>query len=243
MPELPNLSPSDRLIVALDVPTIDEASRLVHELGSDITFYKIGLELVLAGGLDFVHTLTSMGKQVFLDMKLLDIANTIERAVANAAELGVSFLTIHGVDKKTLHAAVAGRGNSPMQLLAVTVLTSLNTEDLEQQGCTINPADLVLRRARLAHEAGFDGVIASGQEAASIRSATASDFLIVTPGIRLAGSAMDDQERVMTPDHAISAGADHLVVGRPISHSDDPRASARAFLKHIALAQTQLTLN
>ena len=237
MPELPNLSPSDRLIVALDVPTIDDASRLVQELGSDITFYKIGLELVMAGGLDFVHALTGMGKQVFLDMKLLDIANTVERAVANAAELGVSLLTVHGHDQKTLRAAVAGRGNSPLQLLAVTVLTSLNAEDVKEQGCSISPAELVQRRARLAYESGFDGVIASGQEAARIRRGTASDFLIVTPGIRLAGSAMDDQERVMTPDHAISAGADYLVVGRPISHADDRCVAARAFLKHIAKAQ------
>ena len=243
MPELPNISPSDRLIVALDVPTVDEASRLVQELGPEITFYKVGLELVMAGGLDFVHALTKMGKQVFLDMKLLDIANTIERSVANAAELGVSFLTIHGLDQKTLHAAVAGRGNSPLQLLAVTVLTSLNAEDVKQQGCEIGPVELVKHRAVLAYEAGFDGVIASGQEAANIRQLTASDFLIVTPGIRLPGSAMDDQERVMTPDHAISAGADHLVVGRPICQADDPLIAARAFLKHIAEAQSRLQLN
>ena len=166
-------------------------------------------------------------------MKLLDIGNTVERAVANAADFGVDFLTIHGHDLKTLRAAVAGRGASPLKLLAVTVLTNLSAEDLQQQGSTMSPGDLVLHRARLAHEAGCDGVIASGQEASRIRDAIGPGFLIVTPGIRLEGSAMDDQERVMTPERAIRAGADHIVVGRPITQADDPRATALAFMHHI----------
>lgn len=223
----------DRLIVALDMPTVEEAARLVASLGEGVHFYKVGLELLFAGGLDFAQHLKSQGKRVFLDMKLLDIGNTVERAVANAADFGVDFLTIHGHDLKTLRAAVAGRGASPLKLLAVTVLTNLSAEDLQQQGSTMSPGDLVLHRARLAHEAGCDGVIASGQEASRIRDAIGPGFLIVTPGIRLEGSAMDDQERVMTPERAIRAGADHIVVGRPITQADDPRATALAFMHHI----------
>lgn len=230
----------DRLIIALDMPTVEEAARLVAQLQEGVHFYKVGLELLFAGGLDFAHHLKAQGKRVFLDMKLLDIGNTVERAVANAADFGVDFLTVHGHDLKTLHAAVVGRGNSPLKLLAVTVLTNLSADDLKQQGSTMSPGDLVLHRARLAREAGFDGVIASGQEAHRIREATGPNFLIVTPGIRLEGSVMDDQERVMTPERAIRAGADHIVVGRPITQSDDPRAAALAFVHHIRDA---LTLN
>lgn len=223
----------DRLIVALDMPTVEEAARLVASLGEGVHFYKVGLELLFAGGLDFAQHLKSLGKRVFLDMKLLDIGNTVERAVANAADFGVDLLTIHGHDLKTLRAAVVGRGNSPLKLLAVTVLTNLSADDLKQQGTTMSPSDLVLHRARLAREAGFDGVIASGQEASRIREAIGPGFLIVTPGIRLEGSAMDDQERVMTPERAIRAGADHIVVGRPITQADGPRATALAFMHHI----------
>ncbi len=223
----------DRLIVALDMPTIEEAHRLVTTLGDTVSFYKVGLELLFAGGLELARELKQHGKHVFLDMKLLDIGNTVERAVANANELGVKFLTIHGHDLKTLSAAIAGRGSSPMKLLAVTVMTNLTPDDLKQQGSNLSPGDLVLHRARLAHESGFDGVIASGQEASQIREVVGPGFLIVTPGIRLTGSTTDDQERVMTPEHAISAGADHIVVGRPITQADDPRAVAETFLHHI----------
>lgn len=229
-------SHKDRLIVALDMPTVEEARRLIATLDDTVTFYKVGLELLFAGGLELARDLRHQGKRVFLDMKLLDIGNTVERAVANATELGVNFLTVHGHDLKTLRAAVSGRGHSPMKLLAVTVLTSLNADDLKQQGSSMAPADLVLHRARLAHEAGFDGVIASGQEAARIREAVGSGFLIVTPGIRLTGSATDDQERIMTPAHAIAAGADHIVVGRPITQGDDPKAAAETFQHHIRAA-------
>jgi len=223
----------DRLIIALDMPTVEEAERLVHHLGEGVHFYKVGLELLFAGGLDFARHLKLHGKRVFLDMKLLDIGNTVERAVANAADFGVDFLTVHGQDAKTLRAAVAGRGKSRLKLLAVTVLTNLAQDDLKQQGIAMTPSDLVLHRARLAREAGFDGVIASGQEAARVREAVGPGFLIVTPGIRLEGSTMDDQERVMTPDHAVKAGADHIVVGRPITQADDPKAAALAFVHHI----------
>ncbi|MCB1520828.1 MAG: orotidine-5'-phosphate decarboxylase [Hyphomicrobiaceae bacterium] len=223
----------DRLIVALDMPTVEEAARLVAMLDGGVHFYKVGLELLFAGGLDFAEHLKSHGKRIFLDMKLLDIGNTVERAVANCADLDFDFLTIHGHDLKTLRAAVAGRGDSRLKLLAVTVLTNLSESDLKQQGNAMTPSELVVHRARLAHEAGFDGVIASGQEARRIRDAVGPGFLIVTPGIRLEGSAMDDQERVMTPEHAIKAGADHIVVGRPITQADDPKAAAMNFLHHI----------
>jgi orotidine-5'-phosphate decarboxylase len=235
------ITAKDRLIVALDMPTVEEAQRLVVKLGSEVTFYKVGLELLFSGGLELARALKSQGKRVFLDMKLLDIGNTVERAVANATELGVDFLTVHGHDRKTLNAAVAGRAGSKLRLLAVTVLTNLTGDDLKQQGSSYAPADLVLMRAKLAREAGFDGVIGSGQEAARIRAAVGPGFLIVTPGIRLTGSATDDQERITTPDHAIAAGADYIVVGRPITQADDPVAIAQAFIHHIREAEIAAT--
>lgn len=235
-------TPNDRLIVALDMPTIEEARRLVVSLGDTVSFYKVGLELLFAGGLDLARDLRHQGKRVFLDMKLLDIGNTVERAVANASELGVHFLTVHGHDLKTLRSAVAGRAHAPRQdqvkLLAVTVMTNLTEEDLVQQGSHMSPTDLVLHRAQLAYQSGFDGVIASGQEAAKIRAATSPSFLIVTPGIRLPGGTTDDQERVMTPSHAIKAGANHIVVGRPITQASDPQIAAESFLHHIREAMT-----
>ncbi len=231
----------DRLIVALDMPTLEEAQRLVAKLDEGVSFYKVGLELLFAGGLELARALKAEGKHVFLDMKLLDIGNTVERAVANATELGVDFLTVHGHDLKTLRAAVAGRASSRLKLLAVTVLTNLTADDLKQQGCSIPPSDLVLARAELARELGFDGVVASGQEAARIREAVGPDFLIVTPGIRLTGSSTDDQERITTPDNAIAAGADFIVVGRPITQSDDPRAAAETFIHHIREAHAART--
>lgn len=230
----------NRLIVALDMPTIEEARRLVATLGDSVTFYKVGLELLFAGGLELAQALKADGKQVFLDMKFLDIGNTVERAVANVTELGLDMLTVHGHDLKTMRAAVSGRGDSKLKLLAVTVLTNLTSDDLAEQGTSLAPADLVLRRALLAHEAGFDGVIASGQEAARIREATGPDFLIVTPGIRLTGSSTDDQQRITTPDNAIRAGASHLVVGRPITQADNPRVAAETFCSHIREAQDSL---
>ena len=223
----------DRLIVALDMPILDEARRLVNTLGDAVNFYKVGLELVFSGGLEFARELKLQHKRVFLDMKLLDIGNTVERAVANIAELGFDFLTVHGQDLKTLRAAVAGRKSNQLKLLAASVLTNLSQADLKQQGCNMTPADLVLHRARLAHESGFDGVIASGQEAARIRETIGPGFLIVTPGIRLLGQTTDDQERVMTPGNAIAAGADYLVVGRPITQADDPEVAAETFVNHI----------
>ena len=225
----------DTLIVALDVPTAEEARKIVARLGDAVSFYKVGHELLFAGGLELARALKGEGKRVFLDMKLLDIGNTMERAVANAASMGVDFLTIHGHDTKSIRAAVAGRGTSPLKILAVTVLTNLSAEDVAEQGNRMTPAELVLHRAMLTHAAGCDGVIASGQEAAAIRAKAWPGFLIVTPGIRPAGDAVGDQTRVMTPDAAIRAGADHIVVGRPITQAPDPRSAALGILSSLSL--------
>lgn len=224
-----------RLIVALDVPTADAARALVTRLdGLDITF-KIGLELIYAGGgLALARDLAAEGRAVFLDAKLLDIPNTVERGVASASALGVTFLTVHGTDRKTLDAAVRGRGDTATRLLAITVLTSLDAADLREQGIDAAPEDVVSRRATLAAEAGFDGVVASPQEAGAIRRALGDRLLIVTPGIRPSGAAIGDQARVATPADALRAGSSHLVVGRPITGAADPRAAAEAILAEMA---------
>lgn len=228
-------APRDRLFVALDVPTVDDARKLVARLGDTVDCYKVGLELLFGGGLEFAQGLKAAGRTVFLDFKLLDIGNTVEKAAANIARLGFDYLTVHGVDEKTLTAAVRGRGPSKLKLLAVTVLTSVDATDLEQQGIKgMSPADLVVHRAKLAQRAGFDGVIASGQEAALVRQAVGREFLVVTPGIRPAGAAEGDQARVMTPAAAIAAGASHLVIGRPITQAADPKAAAEKILGEMA---------
>lgn len=232
---------SDRLIVALDVPTVDEARALVHRLAPVVGIYKVGLELVCSGGIGLAQELAQAGRRVFLDIKLLDIPHTVEKATANVARQGVEFLTVHGHDRKTLDAAVRGRGQSSLKLLAVTVLTSLDAADLREQGVIAkSPAELVLDRARLAKAAGFDGVVASSQEAAAIRGAIGGEFLIVTPGVRPAGEAAGDQARIATPAAAIRAGATHLVVGRPIWAADDPAAAAAAICREIDQALTQV---
>ena len=225
-------SARDRLFVALDTPTVDGAAKLVERLGVTVQCYKIGLELLFGGGLDFALGLKAAGKTVFLDMKLLDIANTVEKATANIARLGLDYLTVHGHDRRTLDAAVRGRGQTNLKLLAVTVLTNLDAADLREQGIDgFGPHDLVVHRAKLAAEAGFDGVVASGLEAAGVRAAIGPRGLIVTPGIRMAGDTAGDQARIMTPRDAIVAGATHLVVGRPISGADDPKMAAERILR------------
>jgi orotidine-5'-phosphate decarboxylase len=226
----------DRLIVALDFADVGTARAFVDQVGDSVTFYKVGLELVLNGGLDLVRALKGEGKRVFLDMKLLDIPNTVEKAVANAARTGADFLTIHAIDTKTIAAAATGAAGSDLKVLGVTVLTSLDEGDLAEQGIGATPGDLVVTRARLAKAAGCHGVIASGQEAAAVHAATGEGFLIVTPGIRLPSDAVGDQARVATPELAIADGATHLVVGRPITQASDPRAAADAFVQAIATA-------
>lgn len=229
----------ERIIVALDVPGAEAARGLVRSLRGHVGAFKIGHELAFGGGgLQLAQELVSEGTSVFLDMKLLDIPNTVEKAVAGIARLGVTFLTVHVTDRKTLAAAVRGRGASGLKLLGVTVLTSAEAGDLVEQGIpNVAPRDLVLHRARMARGEGFDGVIASGQEAGLIRAATGAGFLIVTPGIRPAGANAGDQARAATPAAAIAAGADYLVIGRPIVEAKDPAAAAEAITQEIAAAQ------
>jgi len=236
--EVASIPARSRLFVALDLPDVSRAHAMVAAIGDAASCYKVGLELLFGGGLEFAQGLKAAGKTVFLDMKLLDIPNTVEKATANIAGLGLDYLTVHGHDRKTLDAAVAGRGTSELKLLAVTVLTSLDASDLRQQGVGgYDPVSLVVHRARLAQAAGFDGVIASGQEAAAVRAAVGPSFLIVTPGIRLAEGPAGDQARVLTPRAAITAGASHLVVGRPITAAADPRAMAQRIVGEMAHAR------
>jgi len=228
----------DRLIVALDLASVEEARRLVDSLDGAATFYKVGLVMQLAEGVeDFICSLIREGKKVFLDYKYYDIGETLKKAVASASRLGVSFLTIHG-PSTLIKAAVEGRGDSGLKLLAVTVLTSLDAGDMAEMGYTHAVDELVLFRARKALEAGCDGVIASGQEAAKIKSACGGKFLVVTPGIRPAGASAGDQKRITTPGDAIRDGADYLVVGRPITAPDrgTPREAAEAIAAEMQAA-------
>jgi orotidine-5'-phosphate decarboxylase len=230
--------PRDRLVVALDVPSIKEAKALIETLGDSVGVYKIGLELLFSGGFDLARELAAQGHAVFIDAKLLDIEATVERATAAVAASGAAFLTVHALDAKTLDAAVRGRADSKLKLLGVTVLTNLDRDDLKEQGIDRAPQELAVYRAMLAQEAGFDGVVASGQDAAALRQALGPKMLIVTPGIRPEGDATQDQARVATPASTISAGADYLVVGRPITAAPDPRAAAEAIVREIELALT-----
>lgn len=225
----------DRLIVALDVPNALQGLRLVEKLGDEVSFYKIGLGMLTGGGLALANELTEMGKKVFLDMKLFDIGQTVENAVSGLSQFDLDFLTVHG-DPNVVHAAVAGRGSSDMKILAVTILTSLDRSDLDlgliRDG---DIRDIVKERARLAFLAGADGVISSPHEAALIRALPeASGKLIVTPGVRPAGTNTDDQKRVASPAIAVNNGADHIVVGRPIWKAEDPLSAARMIKAELA---------
>lgn len=222
----------DHLIVGLDVPTIAEAEKVVDALGDSVSFYKIGHQLLFAGGLEFAQILIKARKKVFLDMKLLDIDNTIAKGVENVVKMGVSMLTLHAYPK-AMRAAVAAAKGSDLCLLGVTVLTSMDDADLREAGYSDNAEALVLRRARQAHEAGMGGIVASAVEAAAIRAAIGPDMAIVTPGIRPAGAEKGDQKRVMTPAEALSAGASHLVVARPIVGAPDRKAAAQAILNEM----------
>jgi orotidine-5'-phosphate decarboxylase len=227
------LTARDRLIVALDFPEVETAGALVERLGPNAVFYKIGLELAVAGGLGLARRLSGGGKRVFLDLKLLDIENTVERAARAAAATGATFLTVHAHDRKTLRAAVAGAAGTGLRILGVTVLTNLDGDDLREQGIAETPVELVVRRARLARAAGCHGIVAAGLEAAPLRDALGPDAVIVTPGIRAPGGAAGDQARVATPQTAIAAGADYLVVGRPITQAADPSRAAAEFVQAI----------
>src|SRR5690606_26331853 len=225
----------DRLIVGLDVATTAEASGIVADLGDSCRFYKIGYQLVLAGGLDLARELIGSGCKVFLDMKILDIDHTVARAVENAARLGVSMLTLHAYPKAMRAAAEAARGTD-LCLLGVTVLTSMDDADLIEAGYAAGAAELVKRRAAQARAAGIGGIVCSANAAADVRALVSDALAVVTPGIRPAGAATGDQKRVMTPAEAIRAGASHLVVARPIIGAADRRAAASAILKEMQSA-------
>lgn len=232
-------SPRDRLIVALDFPSTGEAQALVDTLGDSVTFYKVGLQMVFAGGLPFAEKLASAGKQVFLDVKLLDIDNTVAGAIDSISRMGMTFVTLHAYPK-AMRAAVAARANENLGLLGVTVLTSMDEADIAEAGYSGAVRDLVLKRASQARDAGMDGIVASPAEAAAIRSIVGPDMAIITPGIRPAGDDVGDQKRVATPADAISAGADYLVVGRPINAARNPREAAENIVREISAAAERM---
>ena len=228
--------PDDRLIVALDVPNALAGLEMADRLGDAVSFYKIGLGMLTGGGLALANELKGeRGKRIFLDMKLFDIGATVEAAVRGLCAFDLDFLTVHG-DPHVVRAAKEGAAGSETKILAVTILTSLDRADLD--ACLIVPGevpDLVVERAARAFEAGADGVISSPNEAAAIRALPeAEGRLIVTPGVRPVGADLGDQKRVATPAGAIKAGADHIVVGRPIWRAEDPRAAAEAVLAELA---------
>lgn len=228
-----DLSPRDRLIVALDFPTVAAAEALVWQLGDEVGFYKIGLELTIAGGLDFASDLVSSGKKVFLDLKLHDIGTTVERATAAAAARGVSLLTVHAYPQ-TLTAAARGAAGSALKVLGVTVLTSYDDQDLAAAGYAAGVEEMVRRRAASARAAGVAGVICAPTDAAMVRAILGPSGLVVTPGVRPAGSEAGDQKRIATPRDAVRAGADMIVVGRPVTAAADPRAAAQAIVGELA---------
>jgi orotidine-5'-phosphate decarboxylase len=220
------IAPRDRLIVALDLPSVEAAEAMIGKLGDAVTFYKIGYQLAYAGGLPLVQKLAGAGKKVFLDLKMHDIGNTIARGVENVARMGATFLTVHAYPQ-TMKAAVEARGPN-LKILAVTVLTSYDDGDLHAAGYRLNVSDLVEARAQQAQVLGVDGIVCSAEEAAHLHKIVGHQMCLVTPGIRPAGSATGDQKRIMTPGRAIAAGADYLVVGRPILEAADPKAAAEA---------------
>ncbi|MDZ4369111.1 MAG: orotidine-5'-phosphate decarboxylase [Afipia sp.] len=224
----------DRLIVALDLSSVETAEALIARLGDSVTFYKIGYQLGYAGGLSLVPKLAERGKKVFVDLKLHDIGNTVAKGVESIAKLGATFLTVHAYPQ-TMKAAVEARGSS-LKILAVTVLTSYDDDDLHAAGFRFGVSDLVEARALQAQALGIDGLVCSGEEAATVRGIVGAQMTLVTPGIRPAGSAVGDQKRIMTPGRAIAAGADYLVVGRPVVEAADPKAAAEAIVAEIVQA-------
>jgi orotidine-5'-phosphate decarboxylase len=229
------IAPRDRLIVALDLPGTAPAEAMIARLGDSVTFYKIGYQLGFAGGLSLVRRLTEDGKKVFVDLKLHDIGNTVARGVESLVALGATFLTVHAYPQ-TMKAAVEARAGSSLKILAVTVLTSYDDGDLQAAGYRLGVADVVEARAQQAKALGVDGLVCSPEEAAALRKSVGHGMSLVTPGIRPAGTAYGDQKRIMTPARAIAAGADYLVVGRPVMEAADPKAAAEAIQAEIALA-------
>jgi len=231
------MDPRERLIVALDVSSVDAAQAMVARLGDAVTFYKIGYQLGFAGGLDYARKLRQSGKHIFVDMKLHDIGNTVAAGVKSVAGLGANFLTVHAYPQ-VMQAAVAVREHN-LRILAVSVLTSLNDADLKEAGYAATVAELAARRAAQARDVGVDGLVCSPEEVANLRRIVGAGMTLVTPGIRPAGSGAGDQKRVATPAAAITAGADYLVVGRPIIAAADPKAAAEAIVAEIAGAATK----
>ena len=231
-----NITPRDRLIVAMDVPSVAAAEAMIGKLGDSVTFYKIGYQLAYAGGLSLVQQLSNAGKKVFIDLKLHDIGNTVARGVESVAKLGATFLTVHAYPQ-TMKAAVDARAGSGLKILAVTVLTSYDDSDLHAASYRLNVSDLVEARARQAQEIGVDGLVCSPEEAANVRRIVGERMNLITPGVRPAGSATGDQKRIMTPARAIAAGADYLVVGRPVMEASDPKAAADAIVAEIIQAK------
>lgn len=230
-----------RLIVALDFHTMEDVQALVEKLGPSVSYYKVGMELFYSVGARVVTYLREQGKEVFLDLKLHDIPNTVAGGLCSLMGLGATMLNVHAGGGYTmmktaadrLHAEAVARGLECPKLIAVTVLTSINDSDWSGLGQSQSIQDAVVRYAKLAKEAGLDGVVASPQEAAQIRAACGEDFLIVTPGVRPVGASIDDQSRIATPAGALKNGATHLVVGRPIRAAEEPKAAAEAILKEM----------
>jgi orotidine-5'-phosphate decarboxylase len=228
------LEPRERLIVALDVPSVEAAQAMVARLGETVSFYKIGYQLAFAGGLAYAPALAAAGKRVFLDLKLHDIGNTVAEGVRSASRLGATFLTVHAYPQ-TMKAAVEAREGG-LHILAVTVLTSYNDADLAAAGYDFTVPELVAERAAQARDIGVDGLVCAAEEVHNVRAIVGEKVRLVTPGIRPAGAEACDQKRVMTPSAAIAAGADYLVVGRPIVAAADPKAAAAAIVEEIARA-------
>jgi orotidine-5'-phosphate decarboxylase len=220
------------LIVALDLDSPQNARELVDRLGSEVSFYKVGMELYAAAGMDFVRELTAGGKDVFLDLKLYDIGETVKRTVARIAASGVRFTTVHG-SGAVMRAAAEGRGSGSLKLLAVTVLTSFDREDLADLGYPCAVSELVALRVRKAMEARIDGIVCSPLEAALVRETAGPDAILVTPGVRSAGAGKGDQKRVATPAEALRDGANYLVIGRQVTRAQDPAAEVRRILEEI----------
>jgi orotidine-5'-phosphate decarboxylase len=226
------LDARDRLIVALDLPNVSAAETMVSRLGDSVSFYKIGYQLAFAGGLSFAQTLIGAGKNVFLDLKLHDIGNTVAKGVESVAKTGATFLTVHAYPQ-TMKAAIEAKRGSALKILAVTVLTSYDDADLASAGYRLGVSALVAQRAAQARDLAVDGLVCSAEEAANLRKIIGPGLSLVTPGIRPAGASKDDQKRIMTPAKAIAAGSDYLVVGRPIVDATNPKAAADAIVAEI----------
>jgi orotidine-5'-phosphate decarboxylase len=229
------LDARERLIVALDLPSVAAAEAMTKQLGESVRFYKVGYQLAFAGGLAFAARLIASGKKVFLDLKLHDIGNTVTKGVESVAQMGATFLTVHAYPQ-TMTAAVEGKGSSRLRILAVTVLTSYDDADLAAAGYEMSVQELAAARAAQARDIGVDGLVCSAEEVASLRDIAGPGMVLVTPGIRPAESATGDQKRIMTPARAVEAGANYLVVGRPVLEAREPKTVADAIVREIEQA-------